>query len=471
MKMMKRFACVLPFLATVLAPLAAHAEDVGWTDWTATAANQVTGKLTFDAVGVNVTYAGQYSLAQVAAAGATNYWAPAAPFTSATVSNDPSRATAGGAATNFDIIQMSALGARTITFSQPVRDPLIAFVSINGNTYDFDQDFEILSNANGFFGQGTAVREVVNGKFRLRATAGEPHLAIQFRGVMDTIKFTSAVSEFWNGLTVGARGLPCKGHLSTAGFAAGTVCGDPGRPVCSTVDGICGGTLANGTAIPANSPAGAPFDGTCNASGAALCASAVCSAADNKCGKANGEDAAAEAECRAGALGADGKCGIPNGTDPKVAGDATSCRSGVLGADGKCGKADGEACVATAECRANVCRADKTCGIPPVVDAGAPDSGPADSGVVDSGVVDSGVVDAGPKDAGAVDASTPTDAGSKDAGGVADSGTTDDAGTAEGTAEGAGCSCNVPSTTGGSGLALLVAAAAVAATVTRRRKG
>ncbi len=468
MKMMKRFARVLPFLATVLVPIAAHAENVGWTDWTATAANQVTGKLTFDAVGVNVTYAGQYSLAQVAAAGATNYWAPATPYTSATVGNDPSRTAAGGAATNFDIIQMNAAGARAITFTQPVRDPLIAFVSINGNTYDFDQDFEILSNAAGVFGQGTAVREVVNGKFRLRATGGEPHLTIQFRGVMDTVKFTTAVAENWNGLTVGARGLPCKGHLSTAGFAAGTVCGDPGRPVCSTVDGICGGTLANGTAIPANSPVGAPFDGTCNASGAALCTSTVCSAADNKCGKANGEDAAAEAECRAGALGADGKCGIPNGTDPKVAADATSCRSGVLGANGKCGKGDGEACVTTAECRANVCRADKTCGIPPVIDAGAPDSGPVDSGVVDSGVT----TDAGSADSGTVtDASVPTDAGAKDAGTAADAGTpAGDAGTDEGSAEGAGCSCNVPSTTGSSGLALLVAGAAIATTVSRRRK-
>lgn len=140
----------------------------------------------------------------------------------------------------------------------------------------------------------------------------------------------------------------------------------------------------------------------------------------------------------------------------------------MLGADGKCGKGDGEACVTTAECRANVCRADKTCGIPPVIDAGAPDSGPVDSGVVDSGVT----TDAGSADSGTVtDASVPTDAGAKDAGTAADAGTpAGDAGTDEGSAEGAGCSCNVPSTTGSSGLALLVAGAAIATTVSRRRK-
>jgi hypothetical protein len=89
-------------------------------------------------------------------------------------------------------------------------------VSLNGNGYGFDQDFDILSfgdssdgNACGYWGCGTSYKQMVtvNGKteYQLLGT-GEPHGTLQFKGTFDTVNWRSLSDENWNGFTVGVQG-------------------------------------------------------------------------------------------------------------------------------------------------------------------------------------------------------------------------------------------------------------------------
>src|SRR3546814_17527729 len=72
----------------------------------------------------------------------TNYWIEnnPAPYTSGSVDNAPP---------TTDIIALSAGGLKTITFSQAVTDPYLALVSWNGNSGDFSQPFDVISQGCG----------------------------------------------------------------------------------------------------------------------------------------------------------------------------------------------------------------------------------------------------------------------------------------------------------------------------------
>ena len=76
----------------------------------------------------------------------TNYWNPSTPYLSTTVANAPAQT---------DIIGLSAAGTSTITFSQPVTDPLIALVSWNGADVTFNAPIVPLSSGCGFWGCGS----------------------------------------------------------------------------------------------------------------------------------------------------------------------------------------------------------------------------------------------------------------------------------------------------------------------------
>ena len=115
---------------------------------------------------------------------------------------------------------MSQAGTQTLTFSQTIANPVFAFVSLNGNGYAFDQDFELLSlggvdgNACGFWGCGGASKVVVDlggGKFEYQLNSNgvggsEPHGALRFTGAFDTVTWRSSTNEFWNGFTGGVQG-------------------------------------------------------------------------------------------------------------------------------------------------------------------------------------------------------------------------------------------------------------------------
>jgi choice-of-anchor A domain-containing protein len=105
----------------------------------------------------------------------------------------------------------------TLEFSQPIGNPLFAFVSLNSNGYGFDQDFEILSygspsngNACGYWGCGTAYKSVVahtgSTEYQLLGT-GEPHGTLRFIGAFDVVHWRSLSDEYWNGFTLGITSL------------------------------------------------------------------------------------------------------------------------------------------------------------------------------------------------------------------------------------------------------------------------
>jgi hypothetical protein len=198
-------ACRLPALAAAGVGLltfglggTAHAQ-VYWTDWisgTAGPSGSATGTLNVNGTEITVTYQGEIQFLQTN--GGTNYWNPSAPYISATVPVAPPAS---------DIIALSRATTKTITFSQAVTNPIFAVVSLNGNGYRFDRDFEVLSYGAGYWGNGTLTREALNGGlFQLNGT-GEGHGVIQFKGTFTSITWDSLTAETWNGFTIGVAGV------------------------------------------------------------------------------------------------------------------------------------------------------------------------------------------------------------------------------------------------------------------------
>ena len=173
-----------------------------WVDWTAATSGtpgSATGSITLSEAGtLTVSYAGHVLDAQVS--GGTNYWLPAAPYTANdVVANEPPAADvirlAGGATVN------------TLTFSAPVTNPVMAVVSVGQGglpvSYDFDAPFDVLSEGQGYWGDGTLVEEpgdVLTGR--------EGHGVIQFRGTFTTISWTIVGNESWHGFQIGIPDQP-----------------------------------------------------------------------------------------------------------------------------------------------------------------------------------------------------------------------------------------------------------------------
>jgi hypothetical protein len=88
-----------------------------------------------------------------------------------------------------------------------------AVVSLNGNGYLFDQDFEIVSSGTGYWGGGTMSRVAhADGTFEVTGT-GEPHGVIRFNEAVSSITWSSQTNEYWNGFTVGTYGLAGGGGM------------------------------------------------------------------------------------------------------------------------------------------------------------------------------------------------------------------------------------------------------------------
>ncbi len=194
-----------------------------WADWTpgdldASGGFQGAGTIETPTSVVSVIYTNPQGIAFFQASGGQDYYAnnffgttrnPAtSPYTSDVVANIP---------TGTDIIALQFAGTQTLTFSEPVANPVFAYVSLNGNGYAFDQDFEILSfgdpsdgNDCGFWGCGTSFKKVVdlgggNFEYQLLGT-GEPHGTIRFLGTFSSVSWRSLSNEYWNGFTVGILG-------------------------------------------------------------------------------------------------------------------------------------------------------------------------------------------------------------------------------------------------------------------------
>lgn len=214
-----RFAATLAAIALGATCSSSFAAPTFWTDWSGQ--NQVnlgfqgTGTITTGTATIDVTYTNTNGIGFYTTSGGTDYWTGGAgttsPFTSSAVDNRP---------TGSDIIALSRAGTQTLQFSQAIANPVFAFVSLNGNGYSFNRDFELLSlggvdgNACGYWGCGGASKVVVDlggGNFEYQLNSNnvggtEPHGALRFLGAFDTLTWTSASNEFWNGFTVGVQG-------------------------------------------------------------------------------------------------------------------------------------------------------------------------------------------------------------------------------------------------------------------------
>jgi len=202
-----------------LASFSASAVPIHWTDWTtSSSANGFTGvgTITTPTSTVDVTYNNPQGVAFFQSSGGTDFWQnnragrnPAtSPYTSGAVDNIP---------TGTDIVGLRFAGNQTLTFSETIANPVFSYVSLNGNGYSFDQDFEVLSFGNpadgndcGYWGCGTSFKQVVDlggGLFEYQLLGtGEPHGTLRFTGAFDTVSWRSLSSENWNGFTVGVQG-------------------------------------------------------------------------------------------------------------------------------------------------------------------------------------------------------------------------------------------------------------------------
>lgn len=192
MNMKKFLLCTVLSVFIALTAVTAQAAQVYWTDWTSAGSNVVNGTMTIGSQTVDVDFSGTYGFAQTS--GGTNYWNPDTPYKSATVDNAPPAS---------DIIALGAGGSVTITFSEAVKNPLLALVSWNDNTVMFEDEITFLSYGRGYWGNGTPIMDADNKGFY---GSGEVHGVLQLTGTYDSITFTHT-GEWWHGLTVGAVNL------------------------------------------------------------------------------------------------------------------------------------------------------------------------------------------------------------------------------------------------------------------------
>ncbi|MEQ9460458.1 MAG: PEP-CTERM sorting domain-containing protein [Phycisphaeraceae bacterium] len=247
---------VLSTLATSLFVSSASAVPISWVDWTSGTAGpngSAVGTLNVDGEIVDVTYTGEIQFIQTA--GGTNYWNPDAYSTTTPVIDNPPPAS--------DIIALSRATSKTLTFSRPIANPIFSVVSLNGNGYSFDRDFDILGFGRGFWGNGTLTKtNPAPGVYQLNGS-GEPHGSIQFTGAFTTVSWTSLSNENWNGFTIGVTGVADPILTTTPGdggsldFLARAGTSD-NQSLNAGNAGIVGTTLTGLAGSPAG---GAPFSG------------------------------------------------------------------------------------------------------------------------------------------------------------------------------------------------------------------
>jgi VCBS repeat-containing protein len=177
---------------------------VKWIDWTNSTSTTATGTLTTETGTITATLTSTSNLYGVQTNGGGNYFSPTTPYVSPGVA----------APTTPDIVQFGYSGDRTLTFSSEVQNLYYAFVSMNGNGYRFDRDFDILSQAitsPGYWGSGEARKIIqvdpVTGAtyYNLQCISGEPHGVIRFKGAFTSVSWKNPTTEFWHGFTVGIK--------------------------------------------------------------------------------------------------------------------------------------------------------------------------------------------------------------------------------------------------------------------------
>ena len=188
------------FAALFLLTLTASGAPVVWVDWisgTSGSSGSAAGELVIGPTTVDVTYTGEIAFIRTTVG--SDYWAaPPGTYTSALVDNGPP---------SPDMIALSGATSKTLQFSDTIDNLFFAVMSLNGNGYEFNQDFEVVSFGPGYTGNGTLTRQDVGGGLYRLIGTGEPHGVIRFLGEFDSITWTSLTNEYWNAFTIGTYGL------------------------------------------------------------------------------------------------------------------------------------------------------------------------------------------------------------------------------------------------------------------------
>jgi hypothetical protein len=175
------------------------ATTVSWVDWS------YIDSTSFDGVvdGIDVSFSGSfYDFHYPVSGGGTNFWDHPSSVAADTYSATP---LVDNAPPDSDVIVMREAGTRTITFAQPVVNPVMSIVSMGSITtpvqYQFDTGFNILSVGPGTFdpsGNGTLTKlqgDILQGV--------EGHGLIQFTGTYTSISWDVNVYEDFHGIQIG----------------------------------------------------------------------------------------------------------------------------------------------------------------------------------------------------------------------------------------------------------------------------
>jgi hypothetical protein len=205
--MMRATSLVLS--ALLIAGLAgkASAANIYWANWTSDVVGRTNGSAqgTINVPGapITVTYSGEVA-AETNINNTYPSWHPVSSFTGGDVGNAPPAgdiiAQNGGAGT----------GVNTITFSQPIHDPVMAIWSLGSPSivtqYVFPQTELVNIEGGGPSNEyGGSSIFLVSGANAI--TGDEGNGVIEFIGNYSSITFTNPVFENWYGFTLGVAGL------------------------------------------------------------------------------------------------------------------------------------------------------------------------------------------------------------------------------------------------------------------------
>ena len=186
-------------LVLALCAASAHADNIAWTLWSSAtpgtaSPGSATGTITSTVLGtITVTYSGQNTgLITVPS------WTPVSTFTGGVVGNAPPQA-------NKSIqIEGGQTYTESVTFSQPVADPILAIWSLGapGTSAFFDfnasEPFNVLGGGPSAEFGGTAIQKQGNNIF-----GQEGNGIVQFIGTYSTITFTTPNFENYYAITFG----------------------------------------------------------------------------------------------------------------------------------------------------------------------------------------------------------------------------------------------------------------------------
>lgn len=185
---------------------AADADAQVWTDWLTPGPGSVTGEMIFGSA-LDVTYLGDYEASRTYTDDPATAW-----------SWDYAIYDVAGPGTRpgtRDQVALSRSTTSRILFSRPVVDPFIAIMSQGRTglpvTYSFTDPFTVLTEGQGYWGDGTYSTDAACGPDGACASAStvitgrEFHGMIQFSGTFTELAWTSSPDEFWHSITVGAH--------------------------------------------------------------------------------------------------------------------------------------------------------------------------------------------------------------------------------------------------------------------------